>query len=101
MKTKRIRIGSHDWTVRYVENIVDDDGTTPLNGATYQDERLIEIDRKLSKDDQGLILLHESIHAALFEIGLHELIGDEIEEVIARGLSNTLWPLVRSGKLVK
>lgn len=99
MKTKRLRIGSNIWTVRFVDSILDDDNLL-VNGLTHQDERLIEIDRTLSKDNQSVILLHECIHAALWESGLYELLDSEVEEALARGLSNTLWPLIQSGKLL-
>jgi hypothetical protein len=100
MKTKRLRIGSHEWKVKFQSKVRDDDGT-PLNGITHNDNRTIYIDSTMTQDNQGLILFHESLHAALFECGLDELVTPQMEEALVRGLSNTLWPLVRTNKFLK
>ncbi len=100
MKPQRLKIGSNTWSIKYQPKVVDLDGTE-LNGLTLHDERVILISSTQSKDQQGLILFHEVLHATLFETGLDELISLKMEEAIVRGLSNTLWPLVRSAKFLK
>jgi hypothetical protein len=102
MRRKQIRIGSHLWKVEFVDKVVDGEGPA-LNGLTVQDERKIYIHKGLTSDQQGLILFHECLHAALFETGLDEFLDSNpaLEEALVRGISNTLWPLIANGKLLK
>jgi Zn-dependent peptidase ImmA (M78 family) len=95
----KLRIGSTDWTVKTVTDLQDEDGTS-VHGLTLCDEREIHISSELSDSEANLTLLHEVLHAALFETGHNEMLESEsAEEGMVRALSHVLCPLIHENKL--
>ena len=82
--------------VSYLDEVIDDDGSTPLAGRTVPGDKKIEVSKEEHKDGETLhsTLLHETIHHILSVSGHSEWLGSEREEAIVTALENHLAPLV-------
>ena len=59
---KTMVIGPCEFTVDFVDKLLDDDNSTKLNGHIRWDETTIEIENSTSYQTKMLILMHEIIH---------------------------------------
>jgi hypothetical protein len=84
------------FTIKYVTEMKDEDGTDNNFGETLGDERTIKINltNHNSDDEIERTLLHEIIHATLFMGGQNENLGDR-EEGVVRCLENGLSQLYK------
>lgn len=80
---KSFRIGSVDYAVKEVEGL-HDSGQELLGCVTYHDT-LIRIDSESSECRKKGVLIHEILHAMLYEAGY-----DEQDEELVRRLGNVL-----------
>ncbi len=62
------------------------------DGAYYSGSRRIEIDLNATGRTPDQLLFHEMIHAVLGCSGLDDLLTPQIEEAIASGLEQGLFP---------
>lgn len=81
---KHFTIKGEQWSVELSETL-DEQG---LVGLAEKDTRRIQISSESGARERKLILLHEFIHACLYE--LHIDLEDGIEEVLADGLAKCL-----------
>lgn len=58
----RIIIGPCTFTIGFVDKLLDDDGSTKLNGHIKYGDATIDIESNLSDQTQALTLMHEIIH---------------------------------------
>lgn len=63
---------------------------TGADGVCDNQDKTIELDADLSLDDMRRVLLHELMHAYLFESGAVEFIDEQAEEMICQSLSGFL-----------
>jgi len=64
-----------------------------LDGQCIREDRIIQIERGLSKEEKWPVFLHEFIHASLFELHVTDLDGGVdglLEEVICEGIGHIL-----------
>ena len=80
---KSIRIGSVEYGVKEVEGL-HDSGQELLGWVTYCDT-LIRIDTNVSESRKKNVLMHEVLHAMLYEAGY-----DEQDEELVRRLGNVM-----------
>src|SRR5699024_3000159 len=80
---KSFRIGSVDYAVKEVEGL-HDSGQELLGWIAYCDT-LIRIDSDVSEGRKKNVLIHELLHAMLYEAGY-----DEQEEEMVRRLGNVM-----------
>lgn len=60
-------------------------------GLYFNDEGLIEINKKLSKDKAKETLMHEIIHAIFFRSGLDQTgVGHDVQEIICDQVAKVL-----------
>jgi Zn-dependent peptidase ImmA (M78 family) len=59
-------------------------------GDHLHDERMIRIDENLTPENERATILHEVIHAILFESGLHSMLTRKLEETLCRSIENGL-----------
>ena len=85
---KSIRIGPVDYTVTLIDDL-HDRGEELFGQVTYGDA-LIRIDSAPSEGRKKNILVHEMIHAMLYEAGY-----DEQDEDLVRRLSNVMAQVLR------
>lgn len=57
-----VKIGPRIFIVRFVDNLVDIEGTQRLNGHILYDKAIIKIDTGLALVSQRLTLIHEIVH---------------------------------------
>lgn len=57
-----IKIGPRTFIVKFVDNLVDIEGTQRLNGHILYDKAIIKIDTGLALVSQRLTLMHEIVH---------------------------------------
>lgn len=57
-----VKIGPRTFIVRFVDNLVDIEGTQRLNGHILYDKATIKIDTGLALVSQRLTLIHEIVH---------------------------------------
>lgn len=96
LSIKSLRIGSYDWTVKYIDDLKDSDGDL-IFGETDSEVRTIRINSSYTPETQRQTLYHEATHAALFESGIsHILASSDLEEGIVRALENLLWPSLKT-----
>src|SRR5690554_398632 len=80
---KTFRIGSVDYSIKEVEGL-HDPGQELLGSVTYHDT-LIRIDSESDDSRKKDVLIHELLHAMLYEAGY-----DEQDEELVRRLGNVL-----------
>ena len=85
---KSIRVGPVNYEVTEVEGL-HDKGEELLGWVTYSDA-LIRLDSESSEGRKKNVLIHELVHAMLYEAGY-----DEQEEELVRRLSNVLTQVLR------
>lgn len=84
-----INIMGQDYPIEYVDLTEQD-----VWGLHLHDSRSIQIHEGLTGYDERSTILHETIHAILFEAGIHGMITKKLEEAICRSVENGL---MRSG----
>lgn len=84
---KKIKIKDKIWKVKHRSNLKDDDGGDVYGICVFED-REIFIRKGLSPEMHRLTLLHEFLHASLYE--LHICIDRDLEETIVDGLATVL-----------
>lgn len=83
---KSILVKGKRWKVAYKWNLKDDH-ENPCDGVCDTTNRTIFLDRALPKTERPQTFLHELIHAVVYELHLNTSFPDEVEEVLAEGLS--------------
>jgi uncharacterized tellurite resistance protein B-like protein len=81
------RIGSNEYSVSLIEGLRD---KYDLYGHVRYPENTIEIDADLAQDRKDNVLVHEILHAVLYEAGY-----DEHEEELVRRAANVLHGVLR------
>lgn len=80
-----VKINGSEWTVLWVKkgsNKLFCDNTRCL-GVTYFDEKRIYLDKGLSKGEFRKTVIHELVHAFLYEYDIDlEKAGDKVEETV-------------------
>ena len=91
-----IPIGGRNVRVEYLEQVFDDDGITPLSGATVGDPVYIQISMTENKSPDAIkaTLYHEMCHVAFELTGHHELLTEQQEEAIVVALESMLSPVL-------
>ena len=84
----KFRIGAVDYEIKEVADL-HDKGEELLGCVTY-DDCLIRIDSALSDERKRNIIIHELLHAMLYEAGY-----DEQDEELVRRLGNVLAQVLR------
>ncbi len=92
----RIPIGGRNVPVEYLEQVLDDDGVTPLTGATLGDPTRIQISMTENRCPEAVkaTLLHEMVHVAFELTGHHELLTENQEEALVVALESMLAPVL-------
>ena len=81
----KYKIKGETYTVKFVKEVPADDAC----GLCDKEKKLIFIQTGMTLKDTELALLHEFVHASLYELGLNHLSHD-LEEQLAEGLSMTI-----------
>lgn len=84
-----ITIGPCEFTITFVEKLLDDDNSTKLNGHIRYDKTTIEIEDNLSNQTKMLTLMHEIIH------GCDTFSNAEITEKQTELIANQLISVLR------
>jgi hypothetical protein len=92
MKTpSNITYGSTVYTVREIENLLDDAGSTKLDGHIVYGKSEIRVDAGLDFQRKRIVIFHELIHAIMDQAGLDlEDKNEAICDVIAHGMISAL-----------
>jgi Zn-dependent peptidase ImmA (M78 family) len=80
-------VGANTYTVAEVEGLV---AKYEVYGQVTHTDNLVEIDSDMAKDRKANVLIHELLHAMLFEAGY-----DEQDEDQVRRLGNVLSQVLR------
>lgn len=98
MNTKTVRIGNLEFQITEVDGLkrVSDDAY--LYGHIQHDTQVIEINAALAPTTKKVALLHEIVHAMLFQGGL--MLDDTIEEQVCIRLSFALLDFVKHNALL-
>ena len=94
MSNKYIPVKGVHYKVIKKKDLVDDDGDRAC-GLCDRDKKIIYIDAALKGEEYKLTLLHETIHAALGEAHIDEVIDLKTEEMIVANIEDVLGPYVR------
>lgn len=96
MNTKTVRIGNIEFQITEVDGLkrVSDDAY--LYGHIQHDTEVIEINAGLAPTTKKVALLHELVHAMLFQGGL--MLDDTIEEQVCVRLSFALLDFVKNNR---
>jgi hypothetical protein len=73
---------SYKWALRY-------EGEKVM-GLCMSKDRIILIDRALTKNEKIEVFLHEAFHAVCFELKVHGVLSEDVEEVLAENFPSFL-----------
>jgi hypothetical protein len=85
----KINVKGAMYTIKSINNMMCDDHHDLCDGMVNTDEKWIVVNTK-SRIGGKHILLHEIIHALIFELGLSQLISEDLDEILAENISNEL-----------
>lgn len=95
---KSVKIGGFLWTIREAQALPSDPNPDPYNGECNLDLQLISIDPLLTSQHKRQVLLHEILHAIVWQSGLGDATGwltDEQAENLVTVLSHSLYQVLR------
>lgn len=93
MITKQVQIGDVVYKILEVGNLKRAEDGAYLYGHIQHDKQAIELNAELADTTKKIALIHEIIHAMLFQGGL--MLDDAIEEQVCIRLSFALLDLFR------
>ena len=96
MAINKINIGGVKYDVSLKKNLIEPDSHQPVWGYTDYARSAIYIDNKLSKQHIKQTLVHELVHAMLWETGAVDGYNDE---KLVNSLGNMLYSVLRSNNL--
>jgi Zn-dependent peptidase ImmA (M78 family) len=89
-KLNRISICNHWWSIRYEEDIKNDNGND-CYGLCVPETRLILIDAELKGEKLKKTFLHELFHALVYEYSINQAdLSADVEEIINDVYANFL-----------
>lgn len=86
---EKINVLGRDYRIAY-----EDLSAEQLWGEHDQDAVLIRVDKNLTDEQTRSTIVHEVVHAILFEAGLNKMLTRKLEESICRAVEHGLF---RSG----
>lgn len=91
-----VPIGGRNVRIEYLEQVIDDDGVTPLSGATLGDPVYIQISKTANTSAESVksTIYHEMVHVAFQLTGHHEILTEQQEEAIVVALESMLSPVL-------
>lgn len=90
MLPKKITICNHEWDIKRVSDLKDDDGH-PAYGLCEYELRTIYIDQDLKGVKRNTTFMHELFHAIIHEYSINQAkLSSDLEEVICDVFSNFL-----------
>ena len=106
---KKIKVLSRDYTVRPMD--AHEEGDNQVFGRCDRDSALITVDSRCSSQKQAHPLLHETIHAIIFEMGIYKhfhagdrtITEEDVATIMGSGLSAVmrdnpaLMPAIQKG----
>ena len=96
MAINRINVGGVKYDVSLKKNLIEPDSHQPVWGYTDYAGSTIYIDNKLSKQHIKQTLIHELVHAMLWETGAVDGYNDE---KLVNPLGNMLYSVLRSNAI--
>lgn len=84
-----IRIGPVDYRVQEVENLLDDDGVTKLNGHIKHNLTQIFIDKHMDVQTKRVTIWHEVLHGILMQMGFEDQ-NERLVEATSYGIVSAL-----------
>lgn len=99
MKTpKNIKAGSHTYSI-IISKTRDDAKGSGNWGKTNLGTGKIYLDDTIMDTKREEVLLHELIHVAFHNVGLHQQYDDKQEEDIVDRIAKGLYPILKDNKL--
>lgn len=93
MAINKINVGGVKYDVYLKKDLIEPDSHQPVLGYTDYASSAIYIDNRLSKQHIKQILIHELVHAMLWETGAIDSYSDES---LVNPLGNMLYSVLRS-----
>lgn len=63
-------------------------------GVCDPETKTIYLMKTLKKDQMSVTFIHEIVHAVIVSGGLHQVIGDAVEEILCEQISRTLHKIL-------
>lgn len=96
MTINKINVGGVEYSIHLKKNLIEPDSRQHVWGYTDYARSAIYIDNKLNKQHIKQTLIHELVHAMLWETGAIDSYSDEI---LVNPLGNMLYSVLHSNNL--